>query len=122
LRSAAGAGVPLQPCLRFDVAGIVHQHALVGRERPAQLAARLGKLGIAQIELGIGRVAQDLGVDARQLRGCAGAGLDGLRRTPGRAEERRGDKRRDSQENTLHAPSAHDPAPRMEITAPGRFA
>jgi adenylate cyclase len=41
------ASHPLQSGLRLDVLRIVDEHALIGGERPAQLAARLGKLGIA---------------------------------------------------------------------------
>jgi len=79
---------------------------------------------LPQIELGIGRVAEDLGVDARKLRRRAGidSGRDGLRRARGGAKECRGDKRRDGEENTLHGPSAHTRLPAWKITARKRFA
>ena len=89
-----GLEQPLDPAdavLRLLIVGVGREHALVGRQRLAQFASLAGDACVAEVEVAVGRVLQQLLEHAAQL-------LPGLLLRPGVAGRQRHCRRHDHED------------------------
>ena len=57
----------LQPAFRFGVVGVVDEGALIGGDRLVELAALFHEPRVAEVELDIGRIIDDLRVEGGKI-------------------------------------------------------